>query len=587
MLAVLLAALGIAHLQSTTRQMRLARVGSLELPIPPGWTRQPDVGEIVGFEAQAQFQDKSGDRRLIVGLLAPGPRRLPRSALARAMVLLLDEDQARTYKRLVGPLAFRAGLSIGLQVSGSGQSGNVTTTHTLAVLTENGLRYWVVCLASGRYPTNLSLDNALLNKICQSAIDHQRRDATADDMRAARLNPHAPPVLPNELLRARVDTTHRPGEPIELVPTTGRPVLQTARVLGTFDLTTEHSDDARTWSVVHSSDAEAALPTAKALSLTVYYVRLGDGQGMLIEVEGIASAQVSPHPWGLPIVTAFAPGPRSGQNAKAELEDAAVRGESLVTAIRQQMPQQIEAGLSYHLFERYGRPVGFGVTRTATDLPGPLPWSSRTWLAATSQLSGRLVEQWSCSVDGLRFWSTRASSVPDAAGAIGWHLACNDAELWLSRLLPDGTQQTVWSAAPPRGYLSPPATCYWPVDWLDAAGSGPTLIWMSKGAPRPQPCLVDVFQSDDSEDAASDGHLQLQIRPLMALDADRLTIDRAGRPVAWYHARGWPQDVENRPLPAVIATTTARTVTRQAVLDVFADVASQLETWEQEHLNED
>jgi len=251
------------------------------------------------------------------------------------------------------------------------------------------------------------------------------------------------------------------------------------------------------------------------------------------------------------------------------------------------MPQQIKPDLSYRLFERYGRPVGFGVTRTVTDLSGPLPWSSRTWIVAANQLSDRFVEQWSCSIDVGRFWSTRASSVSDATGAIGWHLASDGAELWLSRLLPDGTQQTVWSIPPPRGYLSPPATDYWPVDWLDAAGSGPVLIWLSTGATQPQPCLVNVFRPDNTDQAASDEYLELQIRPVTALDADRLTVDRAGRPVTWYHARGWPPEAEGVPPPAAIAATTARTVTRQTVLDVFGDVASQLETWEQETLDED
>ena len=590
MLAVLLAALGIAHLQSAGRQMRTKRVGPLELPIPPGWALI-DGDNIFGLEVHAQFQNKSRDRRLIVGLLDPGPRRLPRSALARAVVLLLNDDQQKTYTRLLGPLAFRTGLSIGLQVSGSSRSGEASTTQTLAVLTENGLRYWVVCLVSDRYPADLSLEHVLLNRICQGAIDHQRRNATADDMRDARLNPHAAPVLLKQSLLPRVDVTHRPGEPIELVPATGRPVLRTARVLGTFDPPTENSVDAETWSVIYSSDAEAAAPRADGLSRTVYYVRLDDGQGMLIEVAGVAKAQSplpgSPHPWGLTIVSAFGPEQGSGQNAIVERDDAVAKGESLVEAIRRQMPQQIEPGLTYHLFERYGQPVGFGVTRTTTDMPGPLPWSSRAWLVSVGQSSRRVVEQWSSSADGLRFSSTHASGVPNAAGAIGWHLACDGDELWLNQLLPNGTQQPVWSAAPPPGYLSRPATGYWPVDWLGAMGDGQALIWVSNSRLRPRPCLVDISRPHDNADAPSDGYLELRVRPLMALDADRLTIDRAGRVVAWYHAHGGTPTVDNRPLHAVAGTTTARTVTRQVVLDVFGDVAPQLETWEQETLNDD
>ena len=618
MVLILLGALGMAHLLSTSRQMVRQRIGTLELPIPPDWALAPSVPPAKGFEVQAQFHNSSGTRRLVVGLLAAGPTQEPIQALNRALNLLLDEQHRATFKLLSKPEGFRPGLRLGVLATGRSGGGGDAVDHVAIAMTEDGRRYWTLWLSLERADaTQLLGEVSRLTRICGASVDHQRRDAKAEDFRAARLNPAAPAQLPGLSLRARSDVSRPAGTPIEFAGLTERPGLQMqmARILGTVDAAVDDASDplsppallratfrealgrlpvdaeqwsgridlpggagVNAWRVSYPlvyADVGDGRSLVSSLSRTVYYVRLARGRGMVIELTGDESLEELRRSWVPRLVDALAPPPSVA--AAGGFGEAVERGVALIDAQQKQMPHQLEAGTRYYLLEHYGKSIGFGVERDTIAAPGQRPWQGRRWMATAGPTTSHLV-QWAGSADGQRFWWLRTFQHAGEVSAGGQQLVRDGAELSLKRISADQTYELVWSTVVERGYLSPMSASFWPAAWLAEAGAEPILIWQSADAASPpRPCWVDRITAGDSE-PNGESELHLRLRPMMSLDADHLTIDGAGRVVARYHEGRWPAtDSAGSARGAVV-----RTVTRQVVLEVFGELASQLEAWEQE-----
>ena len=664
MLLILLAALGTARLMSTDPDTGTGpqRVGTLELSVPHAWRRAATAAPAPGLQVHARFDSRSGDRQLTVALLPDGPARAPLDAVDLALNLLLDERQRLTFQPLYGAASARVGTWLVFTVTGGTGGGGAEAAHVAAVLTEDGGRYWILWLhlPRWRYPQKADVDRAerRLRAICRTAIDHQRRDAAAADFEAARLNPTAPAMIPGTTLRARCDLDRSPGDPIELIAAEGQSLLPRARVLGTFDSGVDDPDDplspvrllqatfrdatgrvagdheqwagridlgtagasVAAWRVTWESGAvpaDAERSPAERWSRAVYYLRLPGGRGMLVELTGQASGSEERNAWVPALVSALAPPGEAGGSGQAGFAAAVERGAALVDAVHQRMPEQVQPGMSYDLLERFGYPIGFGVTRTAVrSRDGPPSWSGQRLQRTATSLAANQVTQWAGSLDGWSFSWRRNSRPPGQTATVVEHLIGDRANLGARRTLADQTQESLWVAARPLSYLSPLALDAWPVAWLTEADGGPALVWQcADPALPPRPYWVELVKAGQTT-SVDDRLVQLRLRPLLALDADRLTIDRTGRTVARYHVQrrsvgatpgrdpaGEPDgdsqsDVDSDPESGVehdranrlgsglgdAPGMVTRQVTRQAVLEIFPDSAAALEQWEKEEL---
>jgi hypothetical protein len=634
MLLVLLVALGAASLLSSNRGMDLRRVGSLELLVPSQWEQAADTQQpSSALEVYGVFTNNTGARRLTVGLLPVGSGRTPTEALALGWMFLLGDQEYSTLEHQIDHSEFRAGTWIGVIATGISVVDQSNSVHIAATMTEDGRRYWVLCMSMRRWDTSqravLLHARRQLIDICSALRDDQRRDATSADLAAARLNSAAPRLIANLPLRIRRDTGLPNGAPIELIATAGPGQLHMARVLGTLDAGTDAEDPTAnpplevggllrtmfqatmgrppggdemwsghielapgpasveawriSWSPTRAATKELQQLTGQ-WKRTLYYLRMGGGRGMLIELTGAVESDQQRRDWVPYIAAALAPPTSPDTTAQASLAHAVERGQAMAEAFSRYMQEQLRPGTYYYLIDRLGKPIGFELSRIAAGPDGLGRWRFVT----TAPASGAPLQitQWRSTADGAHFSWHRRLLRPGQSGSIGQVLASDGQALRFTNLKADSEQETIWSMPRQPNYLPPWAIDIWPAVWLSVRDDAPTLVWQcAESNTAVRPYWIEQIKTDASAVQTSD-QVQISIRPMMSLNAQRVTIDRDARRISRYHVPGWP-DASALARSTDGFVTNMRQVDRQAVLDVFGGLAEQLAQWEQESLEND
>lgn len=170
---------------------------------------------------------------------------------------------------------------------------------------------------------------------------------------------------------------------------------------------------------------------------------------------------------------------------------------------------------------------------------------------------------------------------------MGQELVSDSQVLRFTDSSPDRAQDLGWSMPRAPNYLPPWSIDFWPAVWLNAHDDSPMLVWKSdESNTSVRPYWIEQVKTDASAANARD-HVQISIRPMMSLNAQRVTIDRGGRLISRYHVPSWPGAAGRARGSVGGFATNMRQVDRQAVLDVFSALAEQLAQWEQESLEND
>ena len=439
----------------------------------------------------------------------------------------------------------------------------------------------------------------LFSRVCSTMVSRAYRPADQEDLAAAGLSAGLPGHA-----RALALSDTGAHEALRIVPDQGPATLRVMRVAREWD--SGQTDPAhplspaallrlalgRRFPQVHPKDMPTLVQVAdrdvwrctfpreyQPLAGHLWFVRRGDDPGALLELTCASDDLEAASRWANQVVKNAAasppmpPGQAREQGPRTErfstsngslghsgsvFSAALERGRAIAQAKRDLLPARSEETTSYQLIEHQGAPVGCVLQRSgrlADDSSGLTLRGEATILRTDP--GGRvrqLAETWACRSDGSQFWirisgpTDPGAAPPGAPGADPGHgnrsqapqvLVLEDNRLMLFRY--EGRQaQVQWSMVPADPYYLPILEDQWPrgpIEQLRDARA-PAIVWMSRGTRPPTPCWVEARATAGTE------MIELCIRPLMALDADRAELDGQGS-VTQYAVqddRGTPTD---------------------------------------------
>jgi hypothetical protein len=602
-------------------------IGDLSVAIPESWPQDQDADERPWFTSQAFYQSPDTNMRLFVAQLPPSTVQTPVDMLTFALLRVVGEGQPQPFNLLPPPAHWRQGPLIVTTFSAvttagdGGKRGDAPIVrHTAALITSTGRQYWLIDLQQTHRSIGELVRNplaavivSLRQRLCESVKIDSQRDATAEDFAAAQLvAPAAAPATP-VTLTARVDTDHWPGNAIDLVPTDGPATLNVARVMGVIDSGTDDPNDSlhpsrlltqqfiaatnrppqpdelwsgqltvpdsettlQAWRLTYESQSLGGGDQSRAMLRRVYYVRYGRGRGLLIDLIGSLGDRAQLDQWAGPLAAWLMPSHEDASDMTAF--DAAVqRGRQLAQSCADQTQRQQRSAMRYYLVIDRGDRVGFAIESVRRGEHAEMPWEGAALLVRVAPLAVQASYQWRSAAWGDPFAWRRAIQSADGTLLGGLQLQSDGTTLSRDNFSASGQLNRQWSVPKPDAYITPITESFWPTTTLE----GGALVWIGDDAHPPQPHWVT-----HSQDA-------WLLRPLMAFDSERIEVDQTGQVRAWYDvSQSQPltdDDVSQARRRMIIFGPPARgvllkRVDRQMVLDTFAQMTAQIETWEQDH----
>ncbi len=626
----------------TGTAVKPVQVGALSLQIPEHFNRVDQGKPGVGFDAQAVFADPiDPQRRLLVASISGYQPRAPLEALEQMLIVLLSDTVHLTLQPWQRITTFRADTMVGAWFAGiHHEADGAVQLHLIGVLTEDARRYSVVYLSHwvhdpAQVVEQMEQARHMMGFVCLNATTRDLRDAQPADYTATGLGWLAPrppstnartdadpppdPWLP-EGLRARAVIGSQGQEPILLIPQDGQAHLHVLRLRGVIDT--------GGWDRSHPLSPASRLVTAfqqamgrppqgqelwvgqiantqacrilfqtpsQPLTRQVWYARLSRGRGLLIEVLSQSRSLRLAQQWVTLLIQGVEDQLRQSPadaeaSAGAPIEAAVAQGNAITHWQTQAIPRHLQPGEQYFLIEKAGQRTGCTIEQILPRVDGdPLPIRGRSWMIQIrGQAQVQYHQQWRTSADGARFWLQFQGVGFDPAGtrrAVSAHkMRYQHHHLSLDRLLPEPPTQR-WAVNTPAAFVLPMLEDVWPVlaprTWQGNRG-GEALVWMSRGQHQPQPFWVQRVPPGTTATAdqpTTQPTPQLLIRPMMSLDADRLTFDANGK-VNGYHTKqltganqgsGW----------------SARRIGYDQLLAIFPTLEAKLEQWRQDAPSQD
>ncbi len=552
MLLVLLTAIGAAWLTTGSRHVQ---VNHLALNVPRAWRNAGSPKGVGGELTNVSVirPNGSASTSLLVALMRSQAARSVQTAMRQALgALQLDAARKASVSEL------RAGKMVGYTWSGLrplSQRGIVHfEMHMVAVLTEDGRRYWAIHLqkiwAGGSDWQHAPYPRALFRKILNSARSHQTRPATTSDFEAATL----PPQL-SDVLAARVTIEHEPGDPIQLLVPNEGPELCTVRILGAPDsnatdssdplwpgtLMAEHfrftlgrdpqPDDVRQTTlggvpVWHVRFAEPSQPPT--LERQLHYARPAPGRAALLEVIGRPDAISKQQPWFTTTLKTICRQIESSATSPQNTFAAAMERGTNVVNLQWQRLGRPSGDTQYYLITQPQRLAGYEIDQLQPSGPTGNTIISG-WLGRLLRTTGVVTHDahWTAAHDGTRFtWDRQIvhQSRPQLKTTTRYDLEDKQIQVMRAGAAND---RTGWRRpAPPA--LMPPGNDTWPTALLEPEAK-PVLLWDCDMQSPPYPVWVHAQPRTVSDRTGALVPRTLMVRPLLSLDADRVRVDGEGR----------------------------------------------------------
>ena len=637
MLAVLVGSLTLAYALVVTRhepweagtnpdiEVKDIDVGDLRLKIPEVFELMGSFDPVGGLDNLAVFNDRLvPQRQLQVAEVSGYKPRAPVDALKHMLELLLSRGVQEKIQQWQRVTPFRIGTMTGAWYVGLEKTSLGAKLHLVGVITEDARRYWVVYLnhlvtEASFVVDAVDADRRLLGFVFYNAVNRFTRDAQASDCRAVGLGEAifkdgsadslgwVPPGW-----HVRVVGGQSGEEPLVLIPQDPQPQLRLLRIRGVIDaggwdrshplspaalLWTQFEDWAgrpprgrEFWMGQIDGVQACRVEFAGAdgsLVRQVWYASEGGGRGVLIEVVSEPRSLAWTSKWVGPLIgrirDALVLSPESTPGLTLG-ESAVLRGRDLVQWQRAELPDRLVPGWDYFLVEEGSQLVGYQVDRimhTVENDPLPIRGFSKTIRRHRTQ-PHQVAQQWRLSADGLRFWWNQHWAVYDSSGArrlLGVvKVQLQDHRLSMKRQ-GQGMKDAGWSVKTPSSLVLPMTQEVWPLADHELWKAGEALVWMTNRQQKPRPYWVRLAESSlasprDDPQEADQATYRVRLRPMMSLDADRLTFDSRGKLLEYRSKRVTG--------PGDGVGFVAHRVNRYELVNTFPSIKTRLDEWEQE-----
>jgi hypothetical protein len=553
----------------------------------------------------AYRQQDESTNVLVVGRLQSQVPRSPTRALHEVLGAFSGQQVIHELHR--APLRTRT--MHGVSFLGVRQRDQSTNHLVLTMLTEDGQSYWLVGIIGESRPDGSNWQRlgalaSLVGAMCQHATAPRYTAAIAEDFTDAGLGVLTDDALGRLGLGAFVEAGRTEASPIHLKPTSlGVTDFQWLRVMGAAD--SGESDPANPlsprrllleqfrltqkreptegefwWGMAAGVDAwriSFPLPPTKdgstnlGLIWDLWYVRLGDGRGALIETRYEPNAAGAMQNLVPRLVDALRQSPPTGVSADG-FAQAIGRGEQVATQLRAQLGQRHRPQSIYGVLRVNGRIVR-GYAEVCTVRVGtPLSLAGRALMLQPED--GTQVQlTWAMSRDGAR--REDLTRVLEPAGAElrlveQERLVLGEDRLTLLRREGDAESE-VWSWPASAALVT--ATEYWPCETMSKLGPGPTLVWLSRHDQPPAPHWATLTPTTGHDRSTSGWRLAL--RPLMAIDGEVMVFSAGG---------DLRSAILRTPLPVVSGSLPvyAQIVDRQTLLTEVPAMVTTLPAWEKQ-----
>ena len=604
-----------------TIKLRLIRVGDLQLNIPEQFLLS-DQFEPPGdsIDAAMWLVDKSAPgRTLFVGGIRTHEPRAPHMVLKRMLPHFVP-PQILAVQPQLQDFRFRSRRLVGAYYDNISETSQGDQLNLLAVLTEDGRRYWVISLShlikeSEGAPKALDISRQLMSYILGFAEGDNLRNAQSEDFFAVGLGPwHAadPSLTQDDWLpsglRTRIGKNSRGQDPILVFPNDPLDRLRLLRLRGVIDpeglgpdpqltpkslLSTQFEfildrllTDEEIWSG-HIVDTPVwhtpVIQSHQALARQIWYAQLGHGRGMLIEILCEPTALAITTAWVAPLIQAAQARVENAagmESAESIWHSALAHGKSIAQQQNMHLTQQTEDQWDFFLIMRDYRLFGAQMAHVSIETPNdslPVRGHTKTILSAE-----RVDEQWRASVDGSRYLTTRQWTIPTSRNngldvtrevASTEHMQIENNRITFDRQTIDGQRDKQWSASSPNAFVGPWAEESWPMEYTPTEDAAESLIWMTRSSDPPRPYWIRLFantsMTSETESSPKQPTQEMWIRPLMSLDTDRLTFNDQGKMLTYETSRldGWARGV----------LITALRVDERTAMTAFPTLASESE----------
>lgn len=569
----------------------------LVVPVPRDWrllSRTAPGGRrppLLVYESPQGF----GTRLTITALpvTAPTP---PIAAMDLALRSLTENSSRTEYDP---PRPFRSGTLTGMRSIVVTTPGEQKLLHLLAVVTQDGRRYWAILISApapqsrSEFIDVLQYNDSLLAAICAGAEPRRYRPAIGADLAAAGLAAQA--EAPAGL--TAVISAHEPGAPVVLLPDSqAPPLLHYLRIRATPDPGLTNPDLAlspqallrrqflmSTGRLPQGTDlAQAtvngrpawrlhyAITDGVAMRLVrqVWWVRIGDAEGpgwaLLAEVitePSLESAVLSQ----LEATAAWLAA--TFERAAPDFEAMSRVGAVAAEAQQSGLGVTQSPAVAHRVIDNAGMPIGWQV-ETLHDPPGNAASVRSDSYAALMRLplgQSQMIQQWAADATGRRFTMANQLALANRGRTPAVVLDLADGKLSMPRDLRTPVEERQTMPAPP-GLLLPVNPDLWPAEAMRASLTGPAVVWMLREGVSlvTLPPLACVLEPAGGEPAT------WLLRPLASLDADRLVFDAAGviTRYDWHQTAGSPEGD---------TPWSVRAVTRERLLAEFPEAKARLD----------
>jgi len=627
MAGVLILSMGMALALSTYRQdswsisqgqagftLTPTRIADLEFPIPKDWTLLPLINPLPQIDSPAAFASPQDTQHhlMVAGIRSSLPR-APIVALNNMINAVLPEPIRRNMKQVQATVRLHTGHITGLMYTGFIQNADTVQLHQIAVITQDGRRYWLVYLKEqlldpSQAQESITFNNKLMASMMAGIVAHHLRDAQPADFLAAGLGPWEQPIVLPSGLRAHVSVTGHAGQPVLLLPTQAQSQLLAIVVRGTPDTgVTDRSDplspDHLLAQQFHDTMGRSPRPgeiwtgrvasypawcaTFSQLNATLnrhlWYIRVGAGPSLLVQVYTMRSGpsiRYQALQWIAPLVSSLTSQPARLPPPAVSIENATTLGVELAQQqASDQLPRLRFARQTYYLINIDGQTIGGHITKSgpSTDDTGYLQGFNKTLI-----LHGRpitLNQHWQWSVDGAWYQSKthRITGLGDTqtTDPLVEYLTLANKQLSFSKRSASA-ESDQWTVDVPQAFIVPVLEDYWSVLLDSSQPSTPALVWISHAPRPPKPYWIELANPDSThQNQSAPGSATVLMRPLMSLEADQLTLDANGA-VLRYQSRRAGSSYRG-------ATIDVYQVTRDqlvsALTRITPDTATDLSDW--------
>jgi hypothetical protein len=291
----------------------------------------------------------------------------------------------------------------------------------------------------------------------------------------------------------------------------------------------------------------------------LFYIRTGEpGLALLVEVLQEDGVEDDSAAWAARIA-AWAVGqiePGVPRRRYGDIDSARKRGEELAAAWREHLGDAFAPGLGAYVIERASRPFGFQLEQVTVQ--GHLA-RGRSLVVLLANPYVEIQHRWEVRPRGPGF---SMLSHQHGAGPV------TASSLQLDRgVLSMSATEEQWSMAVPAGYIWPVAQDRWPIRSMKALEGRPALVWVSPYRQKPSPYWLEPGEAAEGEAG------EVRMRPLLAMESDRLVLGDQGQVVSLL---GW-----DRSASAAGATpVTMKEISRDELADLFPDLQGSIDAWE-------